>query len=231
VLYPHLSNSPNAFPSFDLDLISQHPDHATAKNSDPFFSLSHTPMKRTKKWIKIFLYLFFSWFVIHSIIISIDGLSDKKENADVAVVLGSKVNEDGTLSERLQKRVEWGMNLYKVGRVKKIIVSGGFGSEGFFEGDKMRDYLIAKGIPDSVIIVDNKGDNTALTAENVVELQRKMNFKSAIVVSQYFHVTRTKMLFRKYGFANVSSVSPSYFEWRDFYSLVREFFGYYSQLI
>jgi vancomycin permeability regulator SanA len=192
-----------------------------------YFFLSHAAMK---KRIKIFLYLFFSWFIIHSIIISVDGLSDKKYNADVAVILGSKVNEDGTWSERLQKRVECGMNLYQTGRVKKIIVSGGFVSEGFFEGDKMHDYLIAKGIPDSVIVVDNKGNNTELTVKNTLALQQKMNFKSVIVVSQYFHLTRTKMLFRKYGFANVSSVSPNYFEWRDIYSLVREFFGFYFQL-
>jgi len=188
-------------------------------------------MKRAKKWIKIFGYLFLSWFIVHSIVISIDGRIDKKLSADVAVILGSKVNEDGTLSERLQKRVECGVELYNAGRVKKIIVSGGFGKEGFFEGDKMRDYLIAKGIPDSVIVVDNKGDNTELTVKNTIALQHNLHFKSVIVVSQYFHVTRTKMLFRKYGFGNVSSVSPNYFEWRDFYSLIREFFGFYTQVL
>lgn len=183
-----------------------------------------------KKKLKIFLYLFATWFVMHSLIISIDGLRDKGKHADVAVILGSKVNEDGTLSERLQKRLECGMKLYQSGRVKRLVVSGGLGREGFYEGEKMRDFLLANGIPDSVIVVDNKGDNTELTVKNALAMQPKLKFKSVLVVSQYFHVTRTKMLFRKNGFENVESVSPNYFEWRDFYSLIREFFGYYSQL-
>jgi uncharacterized SAM-binding protein YcdF (DUF218 family) len=93
----------------------------------------------------------------------------------------------------------------------------------------MKDYLIQNNIPDSVIMVDNKGDNTRLTVENVLEIQRKHPFKSLIVVSQYFHVTRTKKLFKDKGFEEVSSVSPEYFEWRDLYSILREFPAYYTQ--
>ena len=43
------------------------------------------------------------------------------------------------------------------------------------------------------------------------------------------HLTRTKMLFRQQHFEAVSSASPRYFELRDMYSLVREFFAYYSE--
>jgi hypothetical protein len=38
------------------------------------------------------------------------------------------------------------------------------------------------------------------------------------------------MLFRKAGFVNVSGCSPAYFEFRDFYSLAREFVAYYSEM-
>lgn len=38
--------------------------------------------------------------------------------------------------------MECGLQLYEKNRVKKIIVSGGFGKEGFYEGDKMKEYLI-----------------------------------------------------------------------------------------
>ncbi len=108
----------------------------------------------------------FLWVCGHLIYITIDGLTDKKMNADIAVVLGNKVNEDGTLSERLEKRMECGLNLYNSGRVKKILVSGGLGKEGFYEGDKMKEYLIKHNVPDSVIIVDNLGSNTLATVTN-----------------------------------------------------------------
>ncbi len=47
--------------------------------------------------MKYILIGFLSWFIIHSIYITRDGLKDNLESADFAVVLGSKVNKDGTL--------------------------------------------------------------------------------------------------------------------------------------
>lgn len=185
--------------------------------------------KNIFKIFKVLISVFFLWFLFHSIYLIIDGISDAGKKADLAVILGSKVNEDGTLSERLEKRLESGIELYKNRRIKKILVSGGLGKEGFYEGTKMKEFLVSKEVPDSVIVVDNKGDNTRATVENTLELRPKLKFNSIVVVSQYFHVTRTKKLFKDQGFENVSSVSPAYFEWRDLYSILREFTAYYSQ--
>ncbi len=179
--------------------------------------------------IKFIFYLLLLWLIVHLTYITIDGLSDNGASADVAVILGNKINPDGTLSERLQKRLECGLELYKNKRVKKIIVSGGLGKEGFYEGDKMKEFLIKNNVPDSVITVDNNGNNTLLTVENVLKLKDKLQFNSIIVVSQFYHVTRTKMLFKKQGVKNVSSVSPHYFELRDVYSMLREFVAYYVE--
>jgi len=181
------------------------------------------------RFFKILIALLLLWFTFHSIYLISDGISDEGKRADLAVILGNKVNEDGTVSTRLQKRLESGVQLYKDQRVKKILVSGGLGKEGFYEGSKMKEFLVSEGIPDSVIIVDNKGDNTRKTVENVLQLKPELQFRSLIVVSQYFHVTRTKKLFRDKGFQEVSSVSPDYFEWRDLYALLREFPAYYTQ--
>ncbi len=186
-------------------------------------------MRKRKQQYKLIISVLFIWFFGHLAFITIDGLSNSEENADIAVILGNKVNEDGTLSKRLEKRLECGLRLYQNGQVKKIIVSGGLGKEGFYEGDKMREYLVKKNVPDSLIIIDNFGDNTRATVENTIKIKDSLHFESIIVVSQYFHLTRTKMLFKKQGIKNVSSASPVYFEFRDFYSLFREFVAYYLQ--
>ncbi len=184
---------------------------------------------RIKQLLKYTILGFIAWLLTHFTYIIIDGCSDSKEVADVAVILGNKVNKDGSLSERLKKRLECGLGLYKSGRVKKLIVSGGLGKEGFYEGDKMKEYLINKGIPDSIITIDNKGNNTLKTVENTIKLKDSLNFKSLIIVSQYFHLTRTRMLYRKHNFDNIESVSPNYFELRDIYAITREFFAYYLE--
>lgn len=188
-------------------------------------------MKSVFTSIKSIFVVLIVWFLIHSIYITIDGLNDKKTNADVAIVLGNKVNEDGTLSERLKARLDKSLELYNQNRVKIIIVSGGLGKEGFWEGKKMKEYLIENKIPTEKILVDNFGNDTENTVENSMRMMDSLHFKSSISVSQYFHQTRTKKLFRKKGFKNIESASPDYFELRDFYSIFREFVAYYKEAI
>lgn len=188
-------------------------------------------MRRFYKIIKSILLLIVVWFLIHSIYITIDGLRDKHQNADVAIVLGNKINEDGTLSERLKARLDKSIELYNQQRVKTIIVSSGLGKEGFWEGSKMQEYLIGNKIPKEKILVDNYGNDTEKTVENSLRMMDSLKFKSAISVSQYFHQTRTKKLFRNKGFKNIESASPDYFEMRDFYSMLREFVAYYKEAI
>ncbi len=184
-----------------------------------------------RKILKYSIILCLVWFFAHTAYIVYDGTKKPTIHADVAVILGNKVNEDGTLSVRLEKRLEAGLSLYEERFVDKIIVSGGLGKEGYYEGDKMREYLVSHGVPDSTIIVDNKGNNTETTVKNLVEIKKDDSFDSVIIVSQYFHITRTKQLFRQYGFDNLQSISPRYVEWRDLYAIVREFIAYYVNLL
>lgn len=179
--------------------------------------------------IKVVLYILCLWIIGHIGYSIVDGLTDTDTSADIAVVFWNTVNPDGTLSTRLEKRLESGLNLYRTGRVQEIIVSGWLGKEWFLEGDVMRDYLVQNGVPKQAILVDNAWNNTLATVKNVLKLQNSLQYKSIIVVSQYFHITRIKKLFRENGYQNIASVSPRYFEFRDFYSLLREFIAYYVE--
>ncbi len=182
---------------------------------------------QTNKIIRFILLVFTCWFILHSFFVAVIGLKDNGQSADLGLILGSKVNEDGSLSESLEQRLKCALNLYNKKRIKYILVSGGLGKEGFYEGTKMKDFLIENGIPSKIIFVDNKGINTLASVKNTLALQKKLKFKSIMIISQYFHLMRAKMLFKKYGFHNISTSSPKYFEIRDFYSLPREFIAYY----
>ncbi len=183
-----------------------------------------------KKYSKFLFRIFVVWYLIHSAYIVFDGLYDKKTKADSAIVLGNKINEDGTLSHRLKARLDKSIDLFTQNRVKTIIVSGGLGKEGFWEGNKMKEYLIQNKIPANKIVVDNSGNDTEQTVKNYIKIMDSLNFESAITVSQYFHQTRTKFLFRKEGCKNIESSSPVYFEMRDFYSVFREFVAFYKEI-
>ena len=185
-------------------------------------------LKKTGKYL---ILLFTAWLLTHSIVIIRDGFRDEGRSADYAVIFGNKVNADGSLSQRLEKRLECGLHLYQTKRVRGLIVSGGLGKEGHYEGTKMKGFLLLHGVPDSLILVDNNGDNTLKTVQNTLALKNSLRINSLIVVSQYYHISRIKLLFRKEGFTAVSGASPHYFEWRDIYSLFREFFAFYSEAL
>lgn len=151
-----------------------------------------------------------------------DGLHDRLERSDVAVVLGSKVMPDGTPSPRLQARLDRAIELYHQDLVRFVLVSGGTGKEGFSEGQVMGDYVVSQNVPASQVIVDEVGNTTRDTAINAARLMRERGLTSAIAVSQYFHITRSRFAFRDAGIARVGTAHAYYVEARDVYSIARE---------
>jgi vancomycin permeability regulator SanA len=172
------------------------------------------------------------WLCLHASYMFVDGFKPPVLPADVAVVLGSKVQRDGSPSSGLQRRLERARDLYRKGAVKGIIVSGGRGSEGFEEADIMRDVLIGSGIPVDAIIVDRAGNNTRLTAIHAHQIMQSRGWRSAVAISQYYHVPRAKLALRQEGVAQVSGAAAEYrFAWTDPLSIVREFAGFYSYML
>lgn len=171
------------------------------------------------------------WFGVHVLYIVADGLTDEIATTDAAVVLGNTVEPSGQPSPRLKARLEKAVELYEKNLVGKIIVSGGLGVEGFEEADVMCAFLVSRSVPESSIILDRSGYNTHKTAVSTKQIMEANNLRSVTIVSQYFHITRTRLAFQKAGIENIYAAHADYFEWRDIYSIVREFTGFYSYLI
>jgi vancomycin permeability regulator SanA len=166
--------------------------------------------------------------IVGSAVISVVGLSDNIDRSDVAVVLGNTVDANGKPSARLQARLDKTIQLYQQGIFKNTIVSGGVGKEGFDEAVVMKQYLIAHGLPATEIYVDSQGDNTYLTAKHTAQLMTRHKWQSAIAISQYFHLPRTKLALQRFGIKTVYTAHADFFELRDLYSTVREVFSYGS---
>ncbi len=154
--------------------------------------------------------------------ISAAGMADDLRPSDVGVVLGSKVELSGQPSARLAARLDRGASLYTEGVFRHLIVSGGTGVEGFDEAAVMRDYLVGKGVPVGAIIVDSAGATTDATARNCASLMKTHGFKRVTVVTQYFHVPRSRLALRRYGITEIGSAHARFFELRDLYSIFRE---------
>ena len=187
------------------------------------------------KWIFRIALLPLLWIVIHIIYITIDGMNDRADKADVAIILGNTVFADGSLSPWLKGRVDAALKLYREGRVKKIFASGGIGmtkDEGDYpEGDAMKEYLVSQGVPEGDVIADNNGRNTYLTAKNFIEWNRQYHYTSAIMVSQFYHITRSKYILRKLGFANLGNATSRVYTWGDVNSTLREVPAFYKYML
>ncbi|MEP7279952.1 MAG: YdcF family protein [Bacteroidota bacterium] len=185
-----------------------------------------------RRWVRRAALLLLLWVSIHIIYITIDGFRDYKANADVAIIEGNAVNKDGSLSPWLKGRVDEALHLYQAGRVKKIFASGGNkGEPAYPEGDAMKKYLIRQGVPMADIIADNKGQNTFLTSKDFMDWNKTQHYTSAIVVTQFYHISRSKYILRKLGFKNVYGASSKAYGWRDVIGTVREVPAFYKYVL
>jgi len=181
-----------------------------------------TVIIRSKLFKTISLFLFA--YLLSIGIIWLDGMETDYKKADYAVVLGNQVYTSGKPSDRLKASLSAAKKLYRKHKVKKIIVSGGIGREGHDEAVVMKKYLVKQGVPSRKIIVDSDGYNTHKTAQNS---KKWINPKqSLIVVSQLYHLSRSKMAFHHAGFKKVGAAYPDYFEKRDVYASLREVFAW-----
>ena len=160
--------------------------------------------------------------------IVVDGLHDRIEPVDVAIVLGSAVDEHGEPSIRLRARLDKAAELYQRKLFKKVLVSGGVDWRGFDEAKIMAHYLSIHGVADSDILTDSGGRTTWHTAQNAVEILRVNDLHSAMAITQYFHISRTRLAFRHFGIDCPANAHADLFEPRDAYSTLREIVGYYA---
>lgn len=156
----------------------------------------------------------------------LDGFTDDLFKADAALILGNSVFPDGTLSPRLRGRVERGMELYKSGLVPKIVVSGGLGKEGHYEGKVMAAWLVANGVSEQDVVIDNEGINTAASAKNFATICDAHGFESVIVVSQFFHISRCRLALKQAGVEQIGTAHSRVYSTRDVYATLREVVAY-----
>ncbi len=190
-----------------------------------------TGAQRFKRAVFCAVAMLGGWFLIHTAVVLWVGFHDDlPAAADVAVILGSKVERNGRPSPSLQARLEKGLQVYQAGVVKKIVVSGGLGKEGFEEAEVMRAYLLGRGVPDQDVLVDRGGYNTCRSAQGAARIMQENGWHSAVVVSQYYHLLRSRLAFRQAGVPSVYSAYAWVIDPRDPYEVVREFVAYYAYL-
>lgn len=159
------------------------------------------------------------------------GCPETNDSLDAVVVFGNKVYPNGQPSPILKSRLD---EAYKISqdtycnKTGYIIVSGGLGKEGVYEGDAMAEYLKGLGYPADKILIDNHGDDTHQTAINASRIASEHGFHSLLLVTSYYHVLRSVYAFKQVGLTKVEGQGSSYLSVRDLFAIPRELLAVYS---
>ena len=161
--------------------------------------------------------------IITSISIYNFGWNSKPVKSDTAIILGCQVYGSEP-SPFLKWRCDEGLRLYKDGIVSKIIVSGGKGQgENISEAQAMKVYLVSKGMDESDIIIEDKSASTAANLINSNKIMKQYNLKTAVIVSNKYHLKRASLIAKSLGInASYSGVFVTPYKNHEYYGFIRE---------
>ena len=117
------------------------------------------------------------------------------------IVLGLKLNDDGTMQEELIGRLETGLAIAEAYPNSYIAVTGGGTAENnpnATEGQLMGEWLLAQGMDASRVIVEDRAPDTVGNAENTYSILKEKypHVDSIVMISSDYHVPRGCLLFQ-----------------------------------
>jgi uncharacterized SAM-binding protein YcdF (DUF218 family) len=129
--------------------------------------------------------------------------------ADAAIVLGAAAYPREP-SPVFEERIRHGLELFRAGRVRKLIMTGGFGKgAAYSESETAKAWLLRHGVPPSQILTETRSHTTR---QNLVEAQRLMkeqHLTTAFIVSDPLHMKRAMIIAHDLGMKAEPSPTPT----------------------
>jgi len=145
-----------------------------------------------------------TWLVAVGAVL-LSGAVDGRRPADSIIVLGA-AQYVGRPSPVLQARLDHGAELWREGLAPWMVLTGGVGTgDTTSEAAVGRRYLLARGIPDSAILLEGEGRTTGQSVRAAADLLKAQGLRSAILVSDPFHSARLRILAFRHGLNAVTS--------------------------
>ena len=136
---------------------------------------------------------------------------NKLPKVDAIIVLGAKVSNEN-LSNVLESRLVAGVNIIYANKAQAILLSGDHGQKDYDEVNSMRKYIFRRNfnIQKEQIFMDHAGFDTY---DSMFRAKEIFGIKSAIIVTQDFHINRSIYIARNlgieaYGFSTDESMFP-----------------------
>jgi SanA protein len=108
-------------------------------------------------------------------------------SAPVAIVFGAGYWPSGRLSDALADRMETAIELYEVGKVNKLLLTGDNRVADYNEPAAMAEYAQARGVPREDLVLDYAGRRTYDSCYRAGVI---FGVERAVLVTQAFHLPR-----------------------------------------
>lgn len=122
----------------------------------------------------------------------------------------NKTAYDRTFFNKGADRVTHTIQLYKLGKINKILITGGQGlnpTNPNAEADLLADFMIVAGVPKEDILVEHKAVNTrenALFTKSILEASGFDLQAESLLITSAFHMKRSKGCFDRVGIPTVT---------------------------
>ena len=129
-------------------------------------------------------------------ILSAEELASMEGEFDCILVLGCRVYADGEPSPMLYDRIQTGVQLYKAGVGKRLLMSGDNQDVTYNEVAAMQREAEELGVPAEAILCDRYGLSTY---DSVVRALQEYGCKRVVIVTQSYHLYRALYVAEKLG--------------------------------
>jgi len=201
-------------------------DHATS----PPRPIRHR-LPRALRWL---LLPIAAWLILLALQIDATGRVHHSGPADAAIVLGAAVNGIAP-SPVFRERIRHGVTLYRTGRVRKLVLTGGYGEgASHAESQVARALAIRAGVPAQGILIETR---SRTTQQNMAEAKRLMDrhrLSTALIVSDPLHMKRALRMARDARITAYGAPTPTtrYRSWKSKTGfLLREVYFYNHYLV
>ena len=125
---------------------------------------------------------------------------------EVGLVLGcSPFIATGKPSPQFHGRMQAAAELYRQGKVKRLILSGANPDSTYNEPKKMREALLERGVPSEAMTLDFAGDSTF---DSIARAQIVYGLSRVTIITQKYHSYRALFLARKSGLQAAAFSAP-----------------------
>lgn len=125
---------------------------------------------------------------------------------EVGLVLGtSNFTREGKPNPHFAGRIHAAVELYQIGKVKKLIVSGANPDSSYNEPRRMWQELTKQGVPSDVITMDFAGFRTL---DSIIRAQQVFGLNRFTIITQRYHAYRAVFIGKKLDLSVVAYAAP-----------------------